>query len=463
MFGVPARRWAHNGCVKRWGIVWGVAAIVSLAVWAARSASASLLADTDTVALLEGLARRTSVWSWFVSDWPLGNHFYRPLPTLTFAWDAARGGAAAFGATNALLAAACVWALAWALRELTDRPWMAALGTGLFGAWLVGAGGWMEPLCWAVAVGCGACVFLGGRKWRPALLAAGVWVFIGAETTPIAPLRARIIEWLPGRTASLMALFALLSLACYARYERVGASRSVPAFGPLDPPATKGTAARAVPGRFHALWGGGALLCLVAALCSYEQAVMLPAVLLGAAICLQRLGYGVRWGWHGAFWACVPLYLWVRHAVLPAEVSAYQHQQFREGPGVMLSLLDYLAPGLSTLWTTGGVVTEGPLVLLTPTFWTLVTVLGANLAIVLASRRRPAWVLGGWALSTLAFLPMAWLKSFEHYHVWPMALRSLFVVACVAVGWDAAVSAMSRPVLGAPTRLSPAPGSLPRP
>lgn len=449
--------------MKRWGVVWGVAAVASLAVWLARSSSAMLLKDTDTAALLEGLAQRSSLWSWFVTDWPLGNHFYRPLPTLTFAWDAARGGASAFGTTNALLAVACLWGLAWLLRELTDRPWMSALGTGLFAAWLLGAGAWVEPACWVAALACGLCGLLPGRRWAPAFWAAGVWVFIGAESTPIAQLRGRVLEWLPGRTASVMTVFALLSLACYARYERIGAAREVRAPGPLDPPATKGTIAAAPPGRWHRLWGVGACVFLAAALCSYEQAVMLPAALLGVAVWFRKSGYAVRWRWQAYFWTALPIYECLRIAFLPTDVSTYQHQQFRSGPGVALSLLDYLAPGLGTLWTSGGIVTEGLWVLLTPTFWTMVVVLVANVAIVVSARRNGWLVLTGWALSTLAFLPMAWLKSFEHYHLWPMALRSLFVVACVAVGWNAAVSAMSRPALAAPPRPHPAPGSLPRP
>ena len=439
-----------------------VAALVSWAVWAARSASSLLLSDTDTVAILEGLDKHASLWSWFSSDWALGNHFYRPLPTLTFAWDAASGSAAVFGATNSLLAIGCAWALAWALRELTDRPWIAALGTALFGAWLLGAGAWLEPFCWLVAAGCGAFALLRGRAWHPAVLAAAVWVFVGTEMSPIVPLRARIIEWLPGRTASVMVVFALASLACYARYERLGSLRSVPTPGPLDPPATKGTVRATTPGRFHAAWALAAWLLLVAALASYEQAVMLPAVLLGAAVLFRLRGHAVRWAWQAPFWACLPIYLWVRHAALPVEVSTYQQQQFRAGPGVALSLLDYIAPGIGIWWTSSGIFSEGPLILITPTFWTLVLVLAANIAIVVAARRNGLWILGGWALSILAFLPMAWLKTFEHYHLWPMALRTLFVAGCVAVGWDAAVSAMSRPRLAAPPRPHPAPGSLPR-
>jgi len=31
---------------------------------------------------------------------------------------------------------------------------------------------------------------------------------------------------------------------------------------------------------------------------------------------------------------------------------------------------------------------------------------------------------------------MAWLKQFGHYHYWPLALRTIFVLGIARVAWD---------------------------
>ena len=68
-----------------------------------------------------------------------------------------------------------------------------------------------------------------------------------------------------------------------------------------------------------------------------------------------------------------------------------------------------------------------------------------------------------WLCSAMAFFPMAFLKPFPHYHYWPMALRSIFVVLLAGAVWDLVVIAASPPGQSAPERRVPAPGSLPHP
>ena len=41
------------------------------------------------------------------------------------------------------------------------------------------------------------------------------------------------------------------------------------------------------------------------------------------------------------------------------------------------------------------------------------------------------WLAG--AFPVAAFLPMAWLKMFEHYYYWPMALRTVFLIGVATV------------------------------
>jgi hypothetical protein len=220
---------------------------------------------------------------------------------------------------------------------------------------------------------------------------------------------------------------------------------------------------RTAPTPLSWLWALGALAGLALALGSYEQAVMLPAALLGTAICLRWQRYRVRWQLHFAFWALLGGYLALRAAVLPTDVSAYQAQQFRSGSGVLLSLMDYVFPafaGLLTLWNSFEL---GPGLLLTYQPWQALIGLASNVVAVLRARRDWILPLTGWALSIVTFLPMAWMKHFDHYHYWPMAMRALFVVAMAGIGAQALVSAASRPARRAPPRPDPAPGSLPRP
>jgi hypothetical protein len=78
-------------------------------------------------------------------------------------------------------------------------------------------------------------------------------------------------------------------------------------------------------------------------------------------------------------------------------------------------------------------------------------------------RKEWAWLLAGYAMSILAFLPMAWLKPFpayNHYHYFSMGFRSLFAVVAVTLLVRVAISAVSPQGRQAPQRLTPAPGSL---
>lgn len=450
--------------MKRW-LVGGVLVLLAcVPIWLHRASAPYLLEDSDTRVAIAAIHERSDPWSWFRTDWPLENHFYRPISTLAFEWDLARGGSPEqFGSTNALLAILGVLALFWFLRELTDTPWMAAGGAALFASWLASSSGWAQ---WVPVLGAAWCLVgaaMPGRRLGPVVLALLVWGFVAAEFIPIVPLESRMLHWVPGRTASVMGVFALVAMACYARYERIGTNRIIQRPGPLDPPATKGTRVDTRPGRFHALWVVAAAVATACALGSYEQAVMLPAALLGVAVCQRLQGLQVRWAWHGLFWALLLGYVALRHGVLPADASGYQQQQFRYGPGVWLTLLDYVLPFLVTAWVSWGVFDQGWLVVFAGQFWTALALIAGNLAAFAAARRNWVLPLTGWILSSLAFLPMAWLKQFDHYHYWPMALRSLLAVSLTGIAVQATLSAMSRPVLQAPARPAPAPGSLPRP
>lgn len=459
--------------MNRWGIGWLIVILLSVPVFLSRSSNPAMLEDTDTRVLLAEIRERQDPLAWFVGDWPLYNHFYRPISTLTFEIDNAIWGtnAAGYGLTNALLCLASIFLLFWFLREVTDRPGVATLGAGLFALWHgVGLG----PLAYVpFALGVLAMVgsLLPKRRWWLGVAAFLMWGFVASEVVGNYDLWFRMMGWLPGRTASTMTVFALLAMAAYARYERLSAERiPAPESTPLDPPATKGTTPVGKPPR--AAWGWPVLAVVSAALAlgSYEQAVMLPLALLVVAGAMRWQRYRVRWGWHVLFWAVLGGYLAVRWAFLPAETSGYQEQQLRFGPGVWLSLGDYAMPELSTMWQAWRVVDVpvllaeiglAGLILSVPYKATFAFV--GNVVAYVQARRDLCMAATGWLLSVVAFLPMAWVKHFDHYHYWPMAMRAFFAAVMFGVAVRLTVSAVSLPPQQAPQRPDPAPGSLPRP
>jgi hypothetical protein len=86
--------------------------------------------------------------------------------------------------------------------------------------------------------------------------------------------------------------------------------------------------------------------------------------------------------------------------------------------------------------------------------------MASNVATFVAFKKRSPLLIGAWALSILVFLPMAWLKPFQHYYYLTTAFRAIFVVGLLSVSFELLASAVSPPTLQAPKRLDPAPGSL---
>lgn len=453
--------------MKRWAPWMALVLVVCGVLFSHRSSSPGLLQDSDTVGLLAGIRERGNPWTWFTGDWPIFNHFYRPISTLTLEFDNAVYGNQAwgYGLTNVLLCIGAILALFWLLRETTETPWMAGTGAVLFGIWHFGWPGWLPTallvLAWASWLG-----LLRGRERLGAVLLAflTLW-FASHQLAPIFELPGRMVHWIPGRTASSMTLFALLAMASYARWERCFAAKAVALPRNDEPPASKNEPARAHPKPWQHLWLPMAVLFTALALGSYEQAVMLPAAMLGVAVLMFARGYRPAWWTQALFWGVLVAYLALRAQVVPTEVSGYQAQQFRDGPGVWRSLLDYLAPGwfgIEQAWIGLG---ASWLNLLFGAVLSGIVLALANLAAWVAVwRSKERWIALGYALLALGvFLPMAWLKHFEHYHYWSAAMRSMFVVLLVAAGCRAWLSAVSPPAAQAPARQRPAPGSLPRP
>jgi hypothetical protein len=451
--------------MKRWGIALLAVLLACLPILLSHSTSADLLADTDTAVLLRTIRERDNALSWFTGDWPLQNHFYRPISTLAFELDNRLYGtnAAGYGWTNAMLCVLCVVLLFWFLMELTESPLLSGACSVLFALWHMGYPLLVTPLLpWIAGVIAVLGLWRHGFNVQRFLPAVLVLLYLGGELDGVGQFGGSTVFWLPGRTATVMTVFALMAMAAYARYERLSARRDPAEPTAMDQPATRSSAQRSRTARWPIGWALLSVLCAALAFGSYEQAIMLPAALFGVAVTFRLRRYRVRWAWQAAFWVVLFGYLFLRARLLPSEPSRYQLQQFRNGVGVYYALLDYLLPGVRSLPVLWQSLSDGPIILLTAQPWLIALDFVSNVVAYYQARREWIWALTGWALSVVTFLPMAWLNPFGHYHYWPMAMRSLFVVALMLVAAKLCVIAVSPPALQAPRRPSPAPGSLPR-
>lgn len=468
--------------MKRWGIAFLIALFWGGVILMTRSTSSHLLQDSDTAVMLQRIEARGNPWSWFAGDWPLENHFYRPVVAETFELDLAIHGkrAQGYALTNALLCAFCVLALFWFLRELTNNVALTTGATSLFAIWHLFANPppvWIGMLAYGLA-GAGLLALILAmirrRPVLPSLLAMSGSLLLGKELIGVEQFRGGMIEWIPGRTASTMALFALLALAAYARFERTGAERAEPEPGPLDPPATRGTQVSQIA-TAPWIWAVAAGIFTLLALASYEQAVMLPALLLGVAFAMRLQHFRVRWAWPATYWLLLVGYILFRGQVLPEGTSGYQAQQFRTGPGVILSITDYVFPAGREMMSIGTTSDLGISSVLVAQYAEIMMVLANALAMIglflflrrtMPRRERalPVVVMFALTASFFAFLPMGWMKPFSaynHYHYWPLALRSVYVAGLTWVVIEWLIAAWSPQALQAPRRPAPAPGSLP--
>ncbi len=425
-----------------------------------------MLRDSDTRFLMEQLKLHPEPWRWFTGDWPLGNHFYRPISTALFQIDLRlyRHDASGFGATNALLAIGCVLALFWFLAELTLDRLIATAATLLFASWLLSVDLSCPPVHTAILV-----ASLIGSVWRhrhnlkAVLVPTLVVAFALEQIRPMAPLKHAVIEWLPGRTASCMTVFVLLSLGCVLRWVRLRSpsAESVPTSESL--PATKSASVRHSRAPFADGLLPLAFLFGLAALGAYEQAVMLP-FLVGIVILYYRsLGFRPSIRPVVACFVVVGAYLGVRYAVVPSAPSYYQVQQFKHSYSVVADLLAFLFPAANLLPFIVSEFSDGWILLLTMRPWSVAFSIASNFAAASQVRRFPHLTIASYALSFVSFAPMAWFKGFPHYYLLPLAFRSLFVVLLLRIAADCLLSGWSPRARQAPLRQSPAPGSLPRP
>lgn len=450
--------------------------LASLWVILSHSTMSSLLDDSDTKVLLQTIRQVQDPLSWFTGDWPLRNHFYRPISTLFFELDNWLYGsnAAGYGLTNALIAAFCILAFTWLVREIMENWALAGIAGGLFGLWHIESApdGRIVSL---LLTGAGIACFVGLFRGRKGMALLGVFLvalaafWVGHAYGPVQGFSSRVIHWLPGRTASVMTLFALASMACYARWERLSAVRKEPeqATSTERPFRASDPIDKTYPAKSVWIWPLLSIAFLILALGSYEQAIMLPGLLIGSSIFIALRGLRPRWWFHAATWSLLAGYFILRASILPQDVSGYQSQQLRSGyeGGLLVDLFSYSLPALNEIRPFITNLIPDPLILLTTSFWApFFNFLGCLAAVVLCWRDEQRWgILAFWLMAFFSFLPMAWLKMFEHYHYWPSAFLSLAWALIIAATARAVISAVSPPAIQAPPRSDPAPGSLPHP
>ncbi len=426
------------------------------------------LADNDTTRMLAELRARANPWSWFVTDWPLHNSFYRPITALSFMLDLGifanmKDG---YGLSAAIYCALCIAGVFWLARELTDSPAISSGAAALFAVWQTPLEIHWEWICAALAI----VVALAGlarhrfhiKSWLPAALATA---YIAMELIGIhrrespSGFYAGVLLWLPSRTATVMTLFALCTLAAYARYLRTSSIRTEGAPTAIELPATR-TSFETPSQKGGWLWIVASGISLLLALGSYEQAITIPLLLLLMAVKFKLDGYQIKWGIQAVFVCELILYLAVRNAVLPGLQSDYIGQQTRTGITAILSVATYVLPSAASLpiWYSGLAV--GLPVLLIGSFYSLPIRLAGNLAAFGGALKGSIAPLILWISSCVAFLPMAFLKPFAHYQYFAMSLRSIFAVLMVGVVGRMIVTAVSHRALQAPQRSAPAPGSL---
>ncbi|MBS1709808.1 MAG: hypothetical protein JSS65_13935 [Armatimonadetes bacterium] len=457
--------------MKRWLPWLALPFICAVSLVWSHPTGAGLLADTDTAVLIAHIRERHDPLSWFRGDWPLFNHFYRPVSTLAFEFDnwAHGNDAAGYGLTQSLIGALCIMLVFWLVRELTDKPWAAGAASFLFGAWhlLWPVSDWLAWLFLAGSVVVWVAPFrYGWKRIGPTLLASAMLYFLSTITYPPVLFASRTVTWLPGRTATVMTVFCLLATAAYARFERLRAgSMPLRAARAEDEPLASRTTVVGSSKKSDALWLAVAVVGVALALASYEQAVMLPAALLGVAVLFRTQGRRPHWWAHIAFWMVLGGYVVLRKKLVPSDVSGYQAQQFRNGPGVLLALFAYLFPAHGSLSLFAAQLREEWFIFVTASpYFNMLHVLGNVWTGVRSYLSPQGWHLAfAWLSAFVVFLPMAWLKMFEHYHYWPAVYWALLVVWLAGLGGQAVVSALSHPATQAPPRPSPAPGSLPRP
>ncbi|MCS7208544.1 MAG: hypothetical protein NZ874_03140 [Fimbriimonadales bacterium] len=386
----------------------------------------------DTRTILQRLQQPHSAWEWFIGDWVLGNGFYRPLPSVLYQIDYSLWGAdlLAWKWANGLLAvlnALLVVVFGWALSGRRDFALISGL---IFSFWQTGL--LPAPPSWLAWVGLAAGVL---RGWLMGNLRQGIlWgsvAFTLVLELGFIPMQwdlhqqsfaYRAVGWIPGRTATLMTLFALIALTGACLYARTGKAR----------------------------WAVAGLSGFVGALLSYEQAVALP-ILIGLAAWAaastrplaserqepnQQMPSGkataTARGKNNSLRRALILsllclillapYTAFYHARIPVHTD-YHQQRLRRFRTIPETTLNWLVPPATKVGILWDVVPTAPLLLLFPSFWGAHMGLAAYLvALWVGLRARQGWL--GWLGALIAYAPLMPVMPLMHYYYLPAVFRA---------------------------------------
>ncbi|GIV11289.1 MAG: hypothetical protein KatS3mg020_0780 [Fimbriimonadales bacterium] len=411
--------------MRRWMLGLGLIVLLNLLAvgyWHRDDGLQESFEHLDTRVILQRLQQPHSVWQWFMGDWVLGNGFYRPLPSVLYQLDYWLWGAnlLAWKWTNGLIAvlnALMVVAFSWALSERRD---IALAGGLMFTVWQTGL--LLEPPFWLGWMGLGVGALWG---WRVGDLRRGLlWGCVAfafivemrfIPTLPDIHLQSfayRAIGWIPGRTATLMTLLALLALIGICLYARTSRLR----------------------------WAVLGTTGFVGALLSYEQAVVLPllmalcgwSVVRGQASTAQDEAARVLSAPLMRRMTALPLlcllllipYLAFYRTHIPLQTQ-YHQQRVKRSKTLPETTLYWLVPTARESIAQIDLARIAPFNLLMPTFWLGLLGLTAYLVGLREGlRTRLGWL--GWLGSLLAYAPLMPVLPLMHYYYCSAVFRALW-------------------------------------
>lgn len=395
----------------------------------------------DAVIMVQRIEEAKNPWKWFVSDWPLYNGFYRPLPSLAFELDHALFGTnlVRFLILNQLVALACSFLVVWFVWELFRRPGAAVACGAVFAAWQAGVQEALPvaTIGWLTAVSLVARSVLQDRgstlRW---LVVAGIVAYafreLSAEIALADSTRQsfsyRVIGWSPGRTATILTLFTLLCCASYCRFERERQAR----------------------------WCVVSFVALIGAFLSYEQCVVVAAILLACGIALALQGVRVRWWFHAVSWLMTLMYVALHHAFLPAN-TRYRMQAARGMQGGIRDIVRFLFPASRDVLILWSNLEIGIALFLLPLPYASIAQIVSNIIAWIQPRRQWLPLVFGLVVSTGAYAPMSFQHFLAHYYHLPMAIRTILVVWLFLLAWELSASAASRREQIAPQGLAHVP------
>lgn len=406
---------------------WGLAAIFAINLVGVRYlfSETDLWGDKenhDTRVLYGIIQYENTPLRWLTGDWPLYNGFYRPLPSLAFEADRALYGPVLemYIGFNWVIGILSAFLLAWFVYEATRSDGWAIGSAIVFSVWQVGLADWIpfesigRYLALLAAVFALASLPGSRERARSWLLSAALLFYLGIELAfnlgaidgLNMSLSYRAIGWPPGRTTTMLTLFALLSMGAYCRFERDGRAR----------------------------WYVVSLLGLLGALGCHEGAIVVPGMLIATAIYLRVQGVKVRWWAHALPWTILGTYI-LLHLNLLSVDSRYIQQHDRGWRGAKFAIIDWLFPARRDVLIAGNLFDPqiGVYCFLIANFWQSVARLVSTIAALVSSMRLWRHAAFGLFGSLAALLPLAFEIPLGHYYHLPAAIRSIYVVALCAI------------------------------